>query len=411
MKNLKFYLPLFFALLLMSCKTNGSSSKSETLPVSEKYPPVETGKANTDYQPAFQGQTRSPGVRTTTPYDVKIIAEGLARPWGITPMPDGRILITEKGGTLRIATSDGQLSAKITGTPANLNSGGQGGLQGLTLAPDFKTSRQLYFMFSEKGEQGNVAAVAKANLSADETRLENVQVIYRALPYWEKEMHYGGRIIFDGKGNLFVITGERSVLPARYKAQTLDNAFGKVVHITTDGKPVEGGPFADTAGAFPEIYSYGHRNPLGIDLHPATGDLWVVEMGPRGGGELNLIKPGKNYGWPTVTYGIEYNGNTIGEGITIKEGTEQPVYYWDPVISPGGMTFYDSNVIPEWKNNLFIAGLSSKHIIRLVIRENKIAGEERLLADQGQRIRDVTETNGALYAITDEGRLYRITKK
>ena len=224
-------------------------------------------------------------------------------------------------------------------------------------------------------------------------------------------MHYGGRIIFDGKGNLFVITGERSVLPARYKAQTLDNAFGKVVHITTDGKPVAGGPFADTAGAFPEIYSYGHRNPLGIDLHPATGDLWVVEMGPRGGDELNLIKPGKNYGWPTVTYGIEYNGNTIGEGITIKEGTEQPVYYWDPVISPGGMTFYDSNVIPEWKNNLFIAGLSSKHIIRLVIRENKIAGEERLLADQGQRIRDVTETNGALYAITDEGRLYRITKK
>ena len=219
MKNLKFYLPLFFALLLLSCKTNGSSSKSETLPVSEKYPPVETGQPNTAYLPAFAGQTRIAGVKTATPYEVKIIAEGLARPWSVVPMPDGRLLITEKGGTLRIATADGMLSAAITGTLPNLNSGGQGGLQGLTLAPDFETSRTLYFMFSEKGEQGNVAAVAKANLSAGETRLENVQVIYRALPYWEKEMHYGGRLIFDRKGNLFVATGERSVLPARYKAQ------------------------------------------------------------------------------------------------------------------------------------------------------------------------------------------------
>ena len=411
MKNLKFYLPLFFALLLLSCKTNGSSSKSETLPVSEKYPPVETGQPNTAYLPAFAGQTRIAGVKTATPYEVKIIAEGLARPWGVVPMPDGRLLITEKGGTLRIATADGTLSAAITGTLPNLNSGGQGGLQGLTLAPDFETSRTLYFMFSEKGEQGNVAAVAKANLSADETKLENVQVIYRALPYWEKEMHYGGRLIFDRKGNLFVATGERSVLPARYKAQSLDNALGKILHITTDGKPVAGGPFANTPGVLAEIYSYGHRNPLGIDFHPATGELWVVEMGPRGGDELNLIQPGKNYGWPTVTYGIEYNGNTIGEGITASEDTEQPVYYWDPVISPGGMTFYDSNIIPEWKNNLFIAGLSSKHIIRLVIRENKIVGEERLLEDQGQRIRDVAESNGALFAVTDEGRLYRIRKK
>lgn len=412
MKLLKFYLPVLFGLLLLSCKTNGNGTvKHEEPPVGELLPPVESGKANTSYQPAFSGQTRINGVKTTTSYDVKVIAEGLARPWGITPMPDGRLLITEKGGTFLIATADGKLSPKITGVPAGLNSGGQGGLQGVTLAPDFATSRMIYFIFSEKNDQGNGLAVARGKLATDESRLENVQVIYRALPFWASEMHYGGRLIFDGKGNLFVCTGERSVLSARPKAQTLDNALGKVVHITADGKPVPGGPFANTAGAFPEIYSYGHRNPLGIDLHSVTGELWLVEMGPRGGDELNRIQPGKNYGWPTITYGIEYSGATIGDGITQKQGMEQPVYYWDPVVSPGGMTFYASKAIPEWENNVFVAGLSSKHLARLVIRDNKVVGEERLLADQGQRIRDVTESNGALFAITDEGRLYRIAKK
>lgn len=411
MKYLKFYLPLLFILLFISCKTNGNSVKSEDSRTIVKLPPVETGKANTNYQPAFEGQTRVAGVKTTTPYEVKVIAEGLVKPWGIAPMPDGRLLITEKEGTMLIATADGQLSPKITGFPSSLNSAKQGGLQGLTLSPDFSSNRLIFFVFSEKTEQGNALAVAKARLSADEATLENIQIIYRALPYWDSEMHYGGRIIFDRKGNLFVSTGERSVISARPKAQTLDNALGKVVHITMDGKPVADGPFANVAGAFPEIYSYGHRNPLGIDLHPATGDLWVVEMGPRGGDELNLIKPGKNYGWPTVTYGIEYNGATIGNGITQKEGMEQPVYYWDPVISPGGMVFYDSKVIPEWQNNLFIAGLSSKHLIRLVISNNKVVGEERIMEDQAQRVRDVTESKGVLYAITDEGRLYRISRK
>ncbi len=405
-------LSILILTFVFSCKSlekNGNENKPLTT-----YPPVETGEANTDYKPAFEGQTRAPGLKTTTPFEVKVKAEGLARPWGITPLPDGRLLITEKAGNMLIATTEGQLSGKITGFPA-INSGGQGGLQGLALAPDFKTSRIIYFAFSENNPDatvgGSVAAIAKGKLSADETKIEQVQVIYRALPYWKSTGHYGGRMIFDKEGNIFYISGERSNVEARVKAQDLDNTFGKVVHITPEGKPVPNGPFAKTPGAFPEIYSFGHRNPLGVDFHPVTGDLWVVEMGPRGGDELNLIKPGKNYGWSAVTYGIEYSGATIEGGITQRDDVEQPVYYWDPVVSPGGMTFYRSSEIPEWKNSLFVAGLSSKHIARLVIRDNKVVGEERIMEDQGQRVRDVTELNGVLFAITDEGRLYRIGKK
>lgn len=409
MKFFKYVIPVAALALFTFCKSSENNGKANNTGVGT-LPPVETNSPNTDYKPAFEGQTRAAGVKTATPFEVKVISEGLARPWSIVPLPDGRLLITEKAGSMLIATADGKLSSKITGIPA-VNSGGQGGLQGLTLSPDFKTSRLIYFVFSENAAEGTVAAIAKAKLSADESKLENVQVIYRALPSWKSTGHYGGRLIFDKDGNIFFGAGERSNVDSRVKAQSLDNAFGKVVHITPEGKPVANGPFAKTAGAFPEIYSYGHRNPLGIDLHPATGDLWVVEMGPRGGDELNLIKPGKNYGWPAVTYGIEYSGATIGEGITQRADVEQPVYYWDPVISPGGMKFYRSSVIPEWENNLFITGLSSKHVIRLVIKNNKVVGEERIMEGEGQRVRDITEYKGMLFAVTDEGRLYKISKK
>jgi glucose/arabinose dehydrogenase len=224
-------------------------------------------------------------------------------------------------------------------------------------------------------------------------------------------MHFGSRIVFDKSGNIFITTGERSSLETRYNAQKLETAHGKVIHITPEGKAVPGNPFINKAGALPEIYSYGHRNPQGLDIHPVTGELWLSEMGPRGGDELNLIEAGKDYGWPTITYGIEYNGNTIGDGITQKEGMEQPVYYWDPVLSPSGMVFYNSTVIPEWENNLFIGGLSSRHIARIVIENGKVVGEERLLADEGERFRDVESgSDGALYAVTDSGKLYRIAK-
>jgi glucose/arabinose dehydrogenase len=209
-----------------------------------------------------------------------------------------------------------------------------------------------------------------------------------------------------------VSTGERSDPETRPQAQSLQSGLGKVVRITTDGKPAAGNPFFNSSGARPELYSYGHRNVQGLALHPETGDVWDSEMGPRGGDEVNLIQAGKNFGWPIITYGLEYSGAKVGEGITQKEGMEQPVYYWDPVLSPSGMAFYSGAAIPEWKNNLFIGGLNSNHIARLVINNNKVVGEERLLANEGQRFRDVTEgKDGALYAVTDGGRLYRIGKK
>ena len=200
-------------------------------------------------------------------------------------------------------------------------------------------------------------------------------------------------------------------METRPQAQYLNSSLGKIIRITTDGKAAPGNPFTNQGDARPEIYSYGHRNVQGLALNSATGDLWESEFGPRGGDEINLIRPGKNYGWPIITYAIEYNGKTIGDGIQQKEGMEQPVYYWDPVISPSGITFCSSDAIPEWKNNLFVCSLSATHIDRLVIKDNKVVGEERLVAGDSQRFRDITEgKDGALYAITDQGKLYRIGK-
>lgn len=398
-----------FVLLSASCeasKTNEEEQQVETLP------PVETERPNSpDFKPAFEGQTRVAGVKTTTPYEATVIADGLVKPWAVTALPDGRLAITEKGGTMRIATTGGNISAPITGFP-EVDDRSQGGLLDVAPAPDFTSSRILYFSFAERTPQGSLTAVGKGRLSDDETKIENFRIIYRAIPYFDNSMHFGSRLLFDKNGHIFVATGERSDRATRPNAQKLDTAHGKVIYITTEGEPVPGNPFIGTEGALPEIYSYGHRNPQGLDIHPVTGELWLSEMGPRGGDEINLVKPGKDYGWPTITYGIEYSGNIIGEGITQKEGMEQPVYYWDPVFSPSGMAFYSSNAIPEWENNLFIGGLSSKHIVRLVIQGDKVVGEERLLANEGQRFRDVGYGNdGALYAVTDEGRLYRIAAK
>lgn len=374
-------------------------------------PPVEKNPPNTNYKPAFSGQTRIAGVKTSTPYDFKVLSDSLKNPWGIAVLPDGRLLITEKGGTMRIASTNGNLSAPITGLPA-VNSAGQGGLLGLTIDPEFSNNRIVYWTFSETTQGGNLTAVAKGTLSADERRMENATVIYRATPAYASNLHYGSRILVDKTGNLIFSTGERSDIVTRPQAQDLNSALGKTIRITKEGQPAPGNPFIGRAGARPELYTYGHRNVQGLAFHPETGDLWECEFGPRGGDELNLIQPGKNYGWPTITYGLEYSGEKVGAGITQKEGLEQPVYYWDPVLSPSGMTFYNSDSLPEWKNNLFIGGLSSSHIARLVIRNNKVVGEERLLAGELQRFRDVKQgKDGALYAVTDQGRLYRIAKK
>ena len=397
------------AVILNACNSNASSNKSaQTDPTTA---PVETKAPNTTYKPAFAGQTRIKGIKTKTAIEGKMLNSELKRPWGIVSLPDGRLLITEKEGVMRIATTTGNLSGPITGLPA-VNVTGQGGLLGVTIDPAFSNNRMIYWTFSENYSEGNLTAVAKGKLSADEKRIENAVVIYRATPAYNGRNHYGSRILFDKSGNLFVSTGERSDLVTRPQAQQLNSALGKVLRITTDGKPVAGNPFLNNSNAKHEIYSYGHRNVQSLAFHPVTGDLWEAEFGPRGGDELNLIQAGRNYGWPTITYAIEYNGNTIGDGITQKSGMEQPIYYWDPVISPSGMTFFTGNSIPEWKNNLFIGSLSGKHIIRLVIENNKVTGEERLLADENQRFRAVIQgKDGALYAITDEGRLYRVGKK
>ncbi len=395
---------------LLSCGSDSTVEKTGSAKDSANAP-VETQAPNTDYKPVFAGQTRVAGIKTATPYDIKVLTSDLKNPWGIAVLPDGRLLITQKEGNMRIATTSGQLSEPITGIlPVHWKE--QGGLLGITVDPQFAVNRMVYWTFSQDMPDGNLTAVAKGKLSSDEHRIENAMVIYQATPAFASNLHYGGRILFDKSGNLIISTGERSDLQTRPKAQDLNTSLGKVIRITKDGQPAAGNPFAGQAGARPELYSYGHRNVQSLAFNPATGDLWEAEFGPRGGDELNRIQPGKNYGWPLITYGIEYSGEKVGPGKTQQEGLEQPVYYWDPVLAPSGMTFYSSDSIPEWKNNLFISGLSSSHIARLVIKDNKVVGEERLLAKESQRFRDVVQgKDGALYSVTDQGRLYRIGKK
>lgn len=397
-------------LVFSSCSNDKSDDivKVPDEPADSTYPPVETAPPNTSYSPAFSGQTRVAGVRTKTNYIVTQFASGLSSPWGLTSLPDGRLIVTEKNGTLRIVSASGSLSAPINGLPA-VNSSGQGGLLDIAVDPNFSSNRMLYWTFAQSGQGGTATAVAKGRLSLDETTIENPEVIYTALPRFNGTLHYGSRLEWDKDGNLFVSTGERSSMQTRAEAQNVKNGLGKIVRITTSGTPAMGNPTFTDPDAIPELYSYGHRNVQGLATHPATGDLWSAEFGPKGGDEVNLIKPGNNYGWPVITYGIEYSGATIGQGITQQSGMEQPVYYWDPVISPSGITFYSGNLINEWTNNLFLAGLSGQHVVRLVIKDNKVVGEERLLSDEKQRFRDIHEgLDGALYTITDSGLLYRI---
>lgn len=386
--------------------TNGNATTPDT-----SNSPVEKRKPNTGYKPAFAGQTRIAGVKTQTAYESTIVTRDLQRPWGITALPDGRFLVTQKEGTMIIVSKDGKLSEPLSGIP-EVNDAGQGGLLGVTIDPQFSSNKMIYWTFSEKTSEGNLTAVAKGALSADEKSISNATVIYRATPAYRGNLHYGSRILVDKSGNLLLSTGERSDLETRPQAQQLNSALGKILRITTDGAPAAGNPFINREGARPELYSYGHRNVQGLAMHPATGDLWETEMGPRGGDELNRIEPGKNYGWPAITYGIEYGGEKVGPGNTVQAGMEQPIYYWDPVLSPSGMTFCSSDNIAEWKNNVFICGLNSNHIARLVIDNYKVVGEERLLSGEGQRFRDICQgTNGNLYAITDEGRLYMMSTK
>ncbi|MFT4154079.1 PQQ-dependent sugar dehydrogenase [Parafilimonas sp.] len=385
---------------------NNASNSSDTTGL----PPVETKSPNSNYKPAFTGQTRIAGAKTTTPYKAEKIAEKMGAPFAVVAMPDGRLMVTLKKGYMEIHDANGKLVKKIEGFPEVLFAG-QGGLLDVAFDPDFKNNKMMYWSFSEKNGSNNLTAVAKGKLNEAAGKVENPTVIFRAMPALNSNLHFGSRLIFDKDGNLFVSAGERSILEGRAQAQKLESHLGKVFKLTKDGKPAPGNPFINKAGAAPEIYSYGHRNPQGLDINPATGELWEAEFGPRGGDEINIIRAGKDYGWPIITYGIEYSGEKVGDGIQQKAGLEQPVYYWDPVVSPSGISFYKGNAIPEWKNNLFVACLSGQHIDRLIIRNNKVVGEERLLADKNERFRDIAYMNDVLYALTDDGDLYKISRQ
>jgi glucose/arabinose dehydrogenase len=373
--------------------------------------PVETRPANApDQRPAFANQTRAPGATTERALTHTVVASGLVQPWGLAMLPDGRWLVTELQGRMRIVTADGQVGEPIAGLPV-VDAVGQGGLLDVVVGPTFAQDRMIYWSFAERRDGGNATSVARGALSADGTRVEGVQVIFRALPVYDGDKHFGSSLAFDPAGHLFITLGDRSDAPMRPQAQQLDSHMGKIIRINADGSVPADNPFVGREGALPEIWSVGHRNVQGVAIQPGTGAAWTVEHGTRGGDEVNQVQAGLNYGWPEVTFGIEYRGGPINEGITAREGIEQPVYYWDPSIAPGDQVFYDGAMFPEWQGDLLVAALKDKHIARLVIEDGRVVGEERLLVDLGERVRDIAvATDGAVWVITDEdnGKLVRL---
>ncbi|MBX3268178.1 MAG: PQQ-dependent sugar dehydrogenase [Acidobacteria bacterium] len=392
--------------------------------------PLETRTANSPEQkPAFAGQTRACGVKTAAAIEVTVLAKGLDRPWAVEPLPDGSFLVTEKPGRMRIVSAAGKVGEPIEGlTPVAqggvtaesgqgglppITARGQGGLLDVALSPAFAKDRTIFWSFSEQREGGSGTSVARGVLSADGRKLSDVRVIFRAMPTYNNGLHFGSRLAFAPDGKLFITLGDRFDLRTmRPLAQSLEAHNGKVVRINPDGTIPTDNPFAGKEGALGDIWSIGHRN-LQSAVFDDRGRLWTVEHGARGGDELNMPEKGKNYGWPVATYGEEYSGQPISD-ITAKEGTEQPVYYWDPVIAPSGMEFYTGAAFPEWKGNLFVGGLASQRLVRLVMKDGRVAGEEHLLTDRGSRIRDVRQgPDGFLYVVTDEsnGELLRIAPK
>lgn len=373
-------------------------------------PPVNTGPPNARNQvPAFEGQTRVPEVRSNFTLTTQVVTNQLSSPWGMTELPDGRFLVTQRLGTLVIVTREGEISDPLIGVPA-VNSSGQAGLLDVSIDPNFASNRLVYFSYSEnRGNSQNGTSVARGRLSTDEKSLENVTVIFRQTPAWNSTLHFGSRLVFDRNGLLYVTLGERSNPEPRQQSQDRNSLLGKVVRINPDGTVPSSNPFVGVANTKPEIWSYGHRNVQSAALHPATGELWTVEHGPRGGDEINRPEAGKNYGWPVITYGIDYSGAPIGSGITAQQGMEQPVYYWDPVIGPSGTTFYEGDMFP-WQNNLLIGSLNPGGVVRIMLNGNRVVGEERLLSQFG-RVRDVEVTSdGAFWIINDNGQLVRVTR-
>ena len=335
------------------------------------------------------------------------VAKGLAHPWAVAFIEDGRFLVTERPGRLRVVEPDGRIGPPLQGVPA-VAAGGQGGLLDVVLDSDYPRNRQLYFCFSEPGAGGNSTGLARARLSPDRSRLEQVQVIFSQRPKVSSQMHFGCRIVEAGDGTLFLALGER--YSRMQDAQRLDNHHGKVVRLTKDGQPAPGNPFASRSGALPEIWSYGHRNPQGAALSP-DGRLWVNEHGPQGGDEINLPQPGRNYGWPVITHGENYGGGPVGEGVAVRDGMEQPLHHWTPSIAPSGMAFLTSDRYGSgWKGSLFVGSLKFGYLARLELAGGKVVREQKLLEGVG-RVRDVRQgPDGLLYLLTDSpnGQLVRV---
>jgi glucose/arabinose dehydrogenase len=389
----------------------GASDRSQAAAAADSAcPRLETRSPNASNQrPALAGQTRACGVTSNVAYDVTVVAKGLEHPWAVEPLPGGDLLVTERPGRLRIVSSAGKIGEPIAGLPP-VFAKGQGGLLDVALSPTFAPDRTIYWSYSEPRNGGNATSVARGVLSPDRKSLGQVKVIFRAMPTYDGDKHYGSRLAFGPDSMLYITLGERSDKEMRPQAQQLTSHMGKILRISPDGSVPKDNPFAGKSGALPEIWSLGHRNIQAAAFDP-EGRLWEVEHGTNGGDELNRIEKGKNYGWPIQAYGEEYSGTPIGGAATAREGMEQPVYYWDPVIAPSGAQFYTGDAFPAWRGSLFVGGMKDTQLVRLTLKDDRVTGEEHLLADRGQRVRDVRQgPDGALYLVTDQekGELWRV---
>ncbi|MDP6567473.1 MAG: PQQ-dependent sugar dehydrogenase [Alphaproteobacteria bacterium] len=341
-------------------------------------------------------------------YELRVVtvARGLEYPWGLAFLPDGSMLVTERPGRLRLVGADGELSPPLAGVPT-VRASGQGGLLDVALDPDFGTNETIYLSYAEPGNGGAGTAVARARLDGAGNRLTGLRVIFRQVPKTGGGRHFGSRLVFARDGRLFITVGERG---ERERAQDFTINRGQVIRIDRDGAIPTDNPFVGKKGYRPEVWSHGHRNPQGAALHPESGKLWVQEHGARGGDEVNIPLPGRNYGWPVIAYGRHYSGRRIGVG-TRRRGLEQPVYYWDPSIAPSGMAFYTGEKFPKWRGSLFVGALKFRLVARLILRGEKVVGEERILQGLGERIRDVRQgPDGFIYLLTDagDGRILRV---
>ncbi|MFP3874885.1 MAG: PQQ-dependent sugar dehydrogenase [Thiohalophilus sp.] len=338
-------------------------------------------------------------------YKVEVLTDELSHPWSMAFLPDGEVLITERAGRLRIFRDGKLLSEPVSGLP-DIHPTGQGGLLDLALHPEFEDNRWLYMSYVAKHNGKATTHVARGRYR--DGALDDVEVLFIAEPAGNTGRHFGSRLVFDEDGYLYLTVGDRGDQP---RAQDLGDHAGGTHRLHDDGRVPDDNPFVDREDARSSFYTYGNRNAQGMTVHPDTGVIWQVEHGPRGGDELNIIKPGVNYGWPVISYGVNYSGTPVGEGITEKEGMEQPIHYWDPSIAPSGMAFYTGDAFPDWQGNLFVGALAHEHLARLVIEDNEVVKEEKLLEERGERIRDVRMgPDGLLWILTDEstGSLLRL---